>query len=511
MTKTKNKTTEKQGTFISCENITKDYPGVRALDSVNFQVNEGEVHCLVGKNGAGKSTLIEIIAGTRSPTKGSIIVDGQEENLTSYQYAQELGISIVHQEPSLFPFLTVAENIYIGGRPTSSLGFVDYKEMRKKAVDILRDLNIELDPTAKVSELGMAKKQLVAIARALSQETKLLILDEPSAVLTRDELERLYEVIERLKTAGSSVIYISHRLREIFEIGDRVTILRDGELITTDDVDEVNMQELVKSMTGEEIAEKKQSRGGRRTEGEKILEIKDLSYEDRISNLDISLNKGEVCSIYGLVGSGKSLLAHIIFGDKQSSSGEILYKGEKVEFTSPYQAKNSGIAFVPKDRNTQAIFPRHNIVDNVSLPSLQKFLNKFSLLDFGRMNDTARRYVDILNIVLSSLRQNINSLSGGNQQKIILARWLAAEAELMVLDEPTRGIDVEVKEEMHELIEQQAEKGKAILTIHTEAQEAVKSSDRVLLMQEGTITNEFKSHEIEPEKLIELAESGRTE
>ncbi len=489
--------------LLEVRGIVKKYPGVLALDRVHFDVRRSEVHCLAGENGAGKSTLIEIIGGSYSKDEGIILIDGNEVEFSSPKHAQEMGIAVLHQDLPVLPFLSVAENIFLSRQPKTKLGFVNYSEMYKRARRWLDVIQADINPQTPLGNLSVAKQQLVSIAKALSLEARVIIFDEPSAVLTSVELERLFDIINSLKQEGRGITYISHRLEEIFEIGDRVTVLRNGRLVGTELIRKINKDTLIKMLVGREIVETTgevitKDKGGKR---ETVLTVKGLNRSGVFKDIDFKVDRGEILGIYGLVGSGRTELVRSIIGADPLDEGEIYLYDQKVKISSPKDAIKLGICLAPEDRKRQGLFLGKSVQENITLPSLKK-LKKAGFLNYKKIADYASVFVKKMKIVTPGLNQKVRFLSGGNQQKVVLAKWLGMNLKVFFFDEPTRGIDVGAKEEIRNLIRKLAHQGKSIIVISSEIPEILRLSDRIVVMYSGRITKELSRDEANKEKLI---------
>ncbi|MGJ4942011.1 sugar ABC transporter ATP-binding protein [Bradyrhizobium sp. HKCCYLS1011] len=479
--------------LLSVRAIEKSFPGVRALSGVSFDVASGEVHALLGENGAGKSTLIKIVSGVFPPDRGEVMVDGEPVNLARPDDARRAGIATIYQELLLFPELTVAENVFMGHAPRTRFGRVDWRTMREKTNELLASLEIyDLQADQIVGSLSVGNRQRVEILRALSQDARILIMDEPTAALTEYDVTRLFEIVRKLKARGVAVIYISHKLDEIFAIADRVTVLRDGAHVATKPVAETDSAALVQLMVG------------RRIEslfpkiavpiGEPVLEVIDLERRPLTRTVSLNVRAGEIVGLAGLVGSGRSELAQIIFGVTPAEGGEIRIAGRKVDIRSPAQARSLGIAYVPEDRGTQGLVRPMTVRENFSLAALAKVAFA-GFIDRTSERRLAADGVARFAVKTHSLEQVAGKLSGGNQQKIVLGKWLANQPKLLILDEPTRGIDVGAKAEIHRLMGELAAQGLAVLMISSELPEVLGMSDRVLVMREGRIVAEFSRAE----------------
>jgi rhamnose transport system ATP-binding protein len=475
--------------LLSVRNIEKSFPGVRALSGVSFDVVAGEVHALLGENGAGKSTLIKIISGVFPPDRGEILVDGKPVNLDRPDDARRAGVATIYQELLLFPELTVAENIFMGHAPRAGLGRLDWRAMRDKTRELLASLEItDLAPERVVGALTVGNRQRVEILRALSQDARILIMDEPTAALTEFDVKRLFDIVRRLKARGVAIIYISHRLDEIFAIADRVTALRDGAHVATKQVADTDSGELVQLMVGRKI----ESLFPKITVpiGAPVLEVRDLERRPLTKKISLNVRAGEIVGLAGLVGSGRSELAQTIFGVTPAEGGEIKLEGKTVDVRSPAQARSLGVAYVPEDRGAQGLVRPMTVRENFSLAALAKVA--FSgFIDRSAERKLAADGVARFQVKTSSLEQVAGKLSGGNQQKIVLGKWLANKPKLLILDEPTRGIDVGAKAEIHRLMGELAGQGMAILMISSELPEVLGMSDRVYVMREGRLVAEF--------------------
>ena len=489
---------------VELQDISKTFPGVRALDNVSMKVVSGEVHALVGENGAGKSTLIKILAGVihADPRSGLIKIFGEETLLKNPASAQDLGISVIYQEFNLLPYLRVGENIFLGRLPENKLGFVDWQKVNDDATKILNSLNLDIDPRELVIDLSVAEKQIVEIAKALSLEAKIIIMDEPSAVLAGEELEHLFDVIEALKAQGITVIYISHRLDEIFHIADRATVLKDGKVMGTLITKEAEKSELIKLMIGRTLEETfPKSKNGK---GDVILEARKISSKFKIQDISFELHEGEVLGLAGLVGSGKTELARALFGIDKLQTGEILINGSSERNLTPQKAVGLGISLVPEDRKLQGLVLHLSIKKNISLPVL-KNLKKFGLMNSKLEEVYIDNYIKALSIKTPNSDIEVQQLSGGNQQKVVVAKWLGTNPKVIILDEPTRGIDVGTKKEMYTIIRDLAEQGTGVIMMSSELIEILGMSDRILVMRDGSIAGELTRNEASEEKILRLA------
>ena len=483
--------------------IDKSYPGVQALRNVQLRVRPGEVHALVGENGAGKSTLMKILAGAESMDSGRILVDGSEVLIDSPHKAQSLGISIIYQEFNLVPQLGAAENIFLGREPTH-FGFVDFAKEYAESRALLERLGITLDLDTPISRLSVAQQQMVEIAKALSVNAKIIAMDEPSATLTLHELESLFKLIHTLKTQGVSIIYISHRLEEIFEVCDRVTVLRDGEWIDTCDISEVNRESIIEMMVGRKITDEFPKE--KITPGKEILRVEGLS-RGFVRDVSFSVHEGEIVALTGLVGAGRTEIARMIFGADQPQSGRIFLDGNPVDVRSPRNAIDRGICLLTEDRKNQGLILGMRVRENVTLPSLKDFCT-WAFVRTNKERARVSEFVDDLRIKTPSVEEVVQNLSGGNQQKVVLAKWLLTRAKLIIFDEPTRGIDVGAKREIYTLMGRLLKQGLGILMISSELPEVLGMADRVLVMAEGRIQGELSRQEATQEKIMDLATSA---
>jgi rhamnose transport system ATP-binding protein len=475
--------------ILRLDSVSKTFPGVRALDSVQFDVRPGEVHALLGENGAGKSTLIKIMSGVHEPDGGTVELDGKPVRLDRPQDAQKAGIATIYQELLLFPELTVAENIFAGHAPRQRWGGIDWSLMRARAREILASLDIhDLDVDRTVGALSVGNRQRVEIAKALSQNARVLIMDEPTAALTEADVERLFAIVRLLKARGVGIVYISHRLVEVFELADRVTVLRDGRHVGTREVAETREDELITMMVGRALDALFPKTAAEI--GPPVLEVRGLSGRPQLREIDLTLHRGEIVGLAGLVGAGRSELAQALFGITPPDVGEILLDGRSVRIAGPRDAIRLGIAYVPEDRGQQGLVRPMRIRENASLAVLRR-LAKGGFIDFPAEAELARSIIRQFGVRASGIEQAVGKLSGGNQQKVVLGKWLATKPRVLIMDEPTRGIDVGAKAEIHRLMSELAGQGLAILMISSELPEVLGMSDRVLVMRQGRLVAEF--------------------
>lgn len=488
--------------LLEMHKIDKYFPGVHAVRGVDFELRAGEVHALVGENGAGKSTLMKILAGVHPPESGQILLDGREVHVGSPAVAATLGIAMVHQELKLAPHLSVAENIFLGQLPSTRTGLVDWRHLAQQAVEALAVLGLTMDVTRTVAQLSVAEMQMVEIAKALRRSARILIMDEPSAVLTPFELAKLYTVISAARARGVGIIYISHRLEEIFEIADRTTVLKDGAKVHTVNVSDVDKWQIVKMMVGRELGKTYPKRS--HPIGEPVLELTNVCRRGRLRNISLRLHRGEVLGVAGLVGAGRSDLAEVIFGAQPADSGEIRIHGRPVRLRSPKDAMARSVGFLTEDRRQTGLFGWLTVRENVSIANLQRITRR-RVLDLKREVEVVLGLIKQLRIATPTPEQYVENLSGGNQQRVVLAKWINTDSTIFLIDEPTRGIDVGSKEELYFLMNDLTSKGAAILMISSELPEILGMSDRILVMNKGRITGEFAGPEATEEKIMECA------
>ncbi|HPG84153.1 MAG TPA: sugar ABC transporter ATP-binding protein [bacterium] len=485
--------------------IGQVFPGVVALDDVHFDLMQGEVHVLLGENGAGKSTLVKILSGANPRSSGQILLDGVEVRIETPRRAQELGIAIIYQELNLIPALTAAENIFLGREPRRRSGFIDQKRVVTDAQSLLDELHAGIDASRRVCELSVAQQQMVEVARALSLQARILIMDEPTSALTGQEIGELFALIRRLTQRGVSVIYISHRMEEIFEIGERVTVLRDGRHIETRPIAGTSREELVRLMVNREL--KEHFPKVRVEPGAEALRVEKLSRRGVLEEISFTLRQGEVLGIAGLLGSGRTELARALFGADPVDGGRIFIKGKPVRINSPRDAIRQGIGYLTEDRKGQGLVLNLAVRENICLASLARF-SRLGWVSRTRESNAASGFVDKLRIRTPGLGQQVRYLSGGNQQKVVMSKWLCSESRILLFDEPTRGIDVGAKVEIYQLMNKLAADGAAILMISSELAEIIGMSDRVLVMCQGRIAGELPAAEATQQKILNLALGG---
>lgn len=496
--------------ILRLEGISKSFPGVHALDAVQFELRRGEVHALVGENGAGKSTLMKVIAGVYTKDAGRIIYQGNEVEIPNPRAAQHLGISMIFQELNLMPHLTVAQNIFIGREPRANLPFfLDDKKLNDQTVGILESLHLNIDPRAKVGALTVAKQQMVEITKALSYNSKILIMDEPTAALTDAEIEDLFRVIRGLRAQGVGIVHISHRLEELKLISDRITVMRDGHYIDTKQTNEVTIDQIISMMVGRTIYESTPELPEHPSQ-EVVLEAKHLNRGKVIRDVSFDLKKGEILGFSGLVGAGRTEVARAVFGADKLDSGEILVKGKPVKINTPGDSVKHGIGYLSEDRKRYGLTLGMDLETNIVLAAFNKFLGAIGWVNNKRIHNTAQTYVDKLSIKTPGLQQKVKNLSGGNQQKVVIGKWLTADTDILIFDEPTRGIDVGAKSEIYHLLNDLARQGKSIIMISSELPEILRMSHRVLVMCEGRVTGILDIRDATQEKIMTYA-TQRTE
>jgi len=488
--------------ILELKGIIKRFPGVLALDNVQFSLNAGETHVVVGENGAGKSTLMKIINGLYQPDEGEILLEGRNVKLHSPRDALRLGISMIHQELSPVLDMTVGENIFIGCEP-SRFGFVKKREMYKQGRDLLASLGIDIKPEKTMRELPVAQMQMVEIAKAISYNSKIIIMDEPTSAISDKEVGVLFQIIAALKEKNVGIIYISHKMDEIFRIADRITVMRDGKYIGTYPAGELDRNTLISLMVGRELNHLFPEK--RSTPGEVILKVNNLGLQGFFENVSFELRRGEILGVAGLMGAGRSEMAETIFGIRQASAGEVVFNGRRGIFKNPAEAIKNRMAMITEDRKKTGLNTRTSVKKDMTIVRLKDFCRLGQFISTIRENAGADQGIRQLNIKTPSRNQIVNNLSGGNQQKLIIARWLMSEPELFIMDEPTRGIDVGAKYEIYSIICELASQDKAVLMISSELPEILGLCDRVVVMREGRMTGELDKDQISQEKIMSLA------
>jgi inositol transport system ATP-binding protein len=491
------------GELLAVEGARKEFPGVLALDNVQFRLKRGSVHALMGENGAGKSTLMKIIAGIYHPDAGSIRLRGQEVRLTSPLDALENGIAMIHQELNLMPFMTVAENIWIRREPKNAMGFVDHAAMRRRTEVLFEALNIKIDPEIEVRELSVANRQMVEIAKAVSYESDVLIMDEPTSALTEKEVDHLFEIIRDLRKQGKGIVYITHKMNELFEIADEFSVFRDGKYVGTHAATDVTRDDIIRMMVGREITQMFPKEEV--PIGEVVLSVRDLALEGVFKNVSFDLRAGEILGMAGLVGSGRSNVAETIFGVTPATSGRISIRGQELVIDSPGTAMRHGMAFLTEDRKDTGCFLILDILENMQMAVLNQSYVKGGFVAEGEVGRACEEMKHTLRVKTPDLHERIMNLSGGNQQKVLIGRWLLTKPKILILDEPTRGIDVGAKAEIHRLITRLAGEGVAVLMISSELPEVLGMSDRIMVMHEGHVSGFLDRSEADQVKVMQLA------
>ncbi len=487
---------------LKMHNISKSFPGVKALQKVNLEVKQGEVHALLGENGAGKSTLLKILAGAYMKDEGDIYIDGKLIEYMDPKIAENLGVSIIYQEFSCLPYLSVAENIFLGRQPIKSNGMIDWKQCYEDSKKLLDRVGLKVNPKTLLMDLKVAEQQMVEIAKALSKNAHIIVMDEPTASLTQREIDNLFQLIKDLKSQGVSIIYVSHRLVEIKEICDHITVLRDGCYIDNADVASVTIQDMIRMMVGRNLTDMYPKSNAEIKD--KILEVKNLSTEDKLKDISFYVRKGEILGIAGLVGAGRTELARAIFGADPISEGIISINGKVVKIINPSDAISYNMGLVPEDRKRQGLILGMNVKDNTTLASIKSFA-KLGKLKLSEEENISLNFVDKLRIVTPGIFEKVNNLSGGNQQKVVLSKWLCANCDVLIIDEPTRGIDVGAKVEIYELMNELVRGGLGIIMISSEMPELIGVCDRILVMHEGTITGELTRDDFSEEMIMAYA------
>lgn len=492
--------------LVFMEDIDKSFSGVKALNKCKFELLKGEVHALVGENGAGKSTLMKILTGIYKKNGGRVYYKGKEVTITNPRIALEMGISIIHQELNLIPHLTVAQNIFIGREP-SKYGvkfLINDKELNRRAKEMLNLINLNLDPTIKVSDLTVSKQQMVEIAKILSYEAEVIIMDEPTAALTESEIEDLFVTIKHLRDKGVGIIYISHRMNELRKICDRITVMRDGCYINTVKAKEISINKIIEMMVGRTIFESFQM-SPVNVNDKVSLSVKNLCRGKELKNISFNLKKGEILGFAGLMGAGRTEVARAIFGADKIESGGIFINGKAIDIKSPSDAVKHGIGYLSEDRKRFGLVVDMTVEENIVLASMKNYFNYIGYINTNKTKETSVKYIDLLKIKTLGSHQLVKNLSGGNQQKLVIAKWLARNCDILIFDEPTRGIDVGAKSEVYKLLNNLAKEGKSIIMISSELPEVLRMSHRVIIMCEGRITGEINIKDANQEKIMKYA------
>lgn len=488
---------------LQASGLCKKFPGVQALDHVDFELKAGEVHVLVGENGAGKSTLVNLLTGVYSKDEGTIRLRGKQVDIRNPAHASKLGIAIIHQELNLLPYLTVGQNIFLGREPIKPSGMINWRVLYQKAKELCSELEIDLDVYKTVNELPIAKQQLVEIMKALSTNAEIIIMDEPSAVLTQKELTVLFKLIKRLKEKGVAIVYISHRIEEIWEIGDRITVMRDGRKITTVPMSEIDAKQLVSLMIGREP---KAKTGKRKKKTSETLMRVHLQIPPMVKEVSFELRKGEILGVFGLAGSGRVEILNALFGLEKNAKGTITYAGKQVSIRNPRVAKKLGIGYLTADRKQEGLVLQMSVKDNICMVNPATIALGF--ISEKKKTETARNFIKRFNIRCSHLEQRVVSLSGGNQQKVVLSKWLNCQPQILLMDEPTRGIDVGAKEEVRELIDKLVDQGMSVILSSSELPEIFEMSDRILVTYCGEIVAEIPADQAKHDEVLLYAMSG---
>ncbi|MFA5604210.1 MAG: sugar ABC transporter ATP-binding protein [Bacilli bacterium] len=492
---------------VQMKNINKSFYGVPVLKNVNFELGDGEVHALVGENGAGKSTLMKILTGIESKNSGEIYIDGQEINIKNIIEGMKLNIAFLHQELNSLPNMTIWENMFLGRYIKNKMGFLDIDQMKKTTSIKLKEVGLDINVDSLMGDIPIGLQQLIEIASALLWNKKTIILDEPTSALTAREIKILFDTINNLKKDGVSFIYITHRLEEIFTICDRVTVLRDGEIIGTKKIKDVIVEDVIKMMVGYEMAERYPKTDYK--PGNIVLEVNNLSKNKYYQNINFNLHQGEVLGFSGLMGSGRTEIMQTIFGIMHPDSGEIKVDGKTVKIKSPIDAKKQGIAYITENRKEEGIVLDFSVVDNMILPNLKEVLNKVKMIDHKLEKELTKKYIEKLDIKTNDIDSKIRTLSGGNQQKVVVGKWLATSPMILILDEPTRGVDVGAKYEIYEIINELKKSNVAIIMISSELPEVMGMSDRIAVMHEGKLKSILSKTDFNQEKIMTLSTGGK--
>lgn len=495
--------------LIEMEHIEKSFPGVHALADCRFDLEAGEVHALIGENGAGKSTLMKILSGVYSKDSGTIKVNGKEVEIRGTKDALKNGITIIHQELCLIPHLTVAQNIFIGQEPQKIKSFIDEKQESKNAQDMIDKIKLRLEPNVLVKDLSIAEQYMVEIARAVARNAKVLIMDEPTSALTNDEIDKLFELIEDMKNSGMGIVYISHRMEEIMRITDRVTVMRDGCYIDTMKTSETSIEEIIQKMVGRTIFGAEPELPEHPSK-DIVLEVKHMVSEPRVKDASFQLRRGEILGVYGLVGAGRTEVARAIVGADKYSSGEVFINGKQVKIHHPHDAVKMGLGYLPEDRKKSGLMLPHSVETNIAITSYDKLSKVKGFASRKLVSRAADEMVEKLAIATPSTQQLTKNLSGGNQQKVVISKWLVRDCDILIFDEPTRGIDVAAKNEIYKLLNEFVKQGKSIIMISSELPEVLRMSHRILVMCEGVTTGVLDAGEATQEKIMKYATMRNT-
>jgi len=488
--------------YLEMKNISKRFAGVKALTNVSFTAQKGEIHALVGENGAGKSTMMKILIGMYRPDEGEIYLNGEKKTFHTMKDALSSGISMIFQEYNSVNQLTIAENIYLGRQPLTKLGMVNYKKMYQDAKAIIKKMGVDIDPKEKVASLTVAKRQLLEIAKAISHDSDIIIMDEPTSALSISEIENLFRIVRELAANGKTIIFISHKLDEIYAICERITVLRDGNLIGSGATKDINVKHLIKMMVDRELTEMYPKEAAEI--GETILEVKNLCRRGEFSDISFEVKKGEILGIAGLMGAGRTELVESIYGIRKLDRGEIYIKGKKVTIRQPKDAIANGISMIPEDRAVTGLALKLTVKDNILITNLTKCM-KYFYISKKKEKENVDQYSQILEIKMKDENQPVSALSGGNQQKVVVSRALFPDPDIIIMDEPTRGIDVKTKADIHRLMSKLAQKGKAVIMISSEIPEILGISDRIIVLHEGRLTGEIMRSSATQEQILSFA------
>jgi ABC-type sugar transport system ATPase subunit len=493
----------KREIFLKMNRVSKTFPGVKALDKIGLEVEKGEIHALVGENGAGKSTLIKILAGVYQPDNtAEIIIEGKDTVISNPLVSLRKGISVIYQDFSLFPNLSVAENIAISLDIEKGSKYIEWREINKTARKAIEQIGIDIDPEIQVGRLPVAKQQLVAIARSLVYEAKMIIMDEPTSSLSKSEVETLFKIVRNLKQRGISILFVSHKLEELFEIADRFTVLRDGKYIGTYPKEKLDNDKLISLMVGRKVEFVRQAAD---EPGEVLLEVKGLSKKGNFIDASFTLHKGEILGLTGLVGAGRSELVQALFGINPPDEGEIILEGKKISINSPQKALEYGIAYVPENRQTEGLVLRQSVQNNLAITIYKNLTKYLNIISKEKKMEAVNSWINKLNIKPAIPDIEAQKLSGGNQQRVVIAKWLATNPKVLIIDEPTHGIDVGAKSEIHRILKELASKGMGIIMISSELPEVLAVSDRILVMRRGRIVGRFEGDNITQEEIMNKA------
>lgn len=494
--------------ILEMTGIYKYFPGVKALDDVNFTVKRGEVHCLIGANGAGKSTLMKVLSGAYSQDEGEVCFDGEVLKTCNPFDRKKTGIAIIYQELSLLPELSVTENVFINNFPRRKNGSIDWKSAYQISRDLVESLNLNINVKDKVSKLGIGERQLVELMKALQCNAKLIVMDEPSATLSKDEFNTLMKVISNLKQKGITIIYISHRLEELFIVGDSITIMRDGKVTGTLKTSEINVDQLVERMIGYRLEHEQALTDNKRELPEEIVLQLDGVSNSKIHDVSFDLRKGEILGLYGLVGSGRTDTLKTIYGASAFSEGAITYKGKEIHYKSPVESISNGMGLLPKNRKNQGLVLGLPVWENMAMVSYRQFLSG-GIINYKKMFQNCNQYKEDLRIKTPSVKTMVQNLSGGNQQKVILAKWIMKDCDLLLIDEPTQGIDVGAKDEIYKIVSRISENGKSIIIASSELEELMRVCDRIAVMFEGRVVKIFTNKDLNSDDVLQTSVSGR--